>query len=78
MKKYLLCTGSQTLQQHWQVLGEDHDQSPRDAQCGSVLCGGWDTNAVIASSLRTARAVSEVTYRVGQYTPTVIASLNNL
>ena len=36
----VLIVGGQEVQQHRQVMAEDHDPSPRGAQRGPVLCGG--------------------------------------
>ena len=59
-----LSTGSQTFQQHRQVVDEDHDPRPRDAQRGAVLCGRGYADSVVATFVRTTRALSEVSHWV--------------
>lgn len=56
--------GSQTLSEHWQVLGEDHDESSWNFQCCSVLCGRWDARPAAATLAGTTRTLPEVSERV--------------
>ena len=59
-----LSTGSEAFQQHRQVMGEDHDASPRNPGGGAVLCGRWDADAAATSPAGAAGTLSKVTHRV--------------
>lgn len=45
-------------------MGEDHDASPRDAQCSTVVCGRWDYGTAAPSPPWTTGDLPKVTYRV--------------
>ena len=56
--------GGQALQQHRQVVEQDHDARPRDAERRAVLRRGRYADAVAAASSGTTGAVSEISYWV--------------
>lgn len=56
--------GSKAILQHWQIMGEDHDASARDAQCSAVMCGRRDHGAAASTSSGTTGDLPEVIDRV--------------